>query len=469
VCRRTTATQNRLAEKTIRLVKYPMDRREFFRRSETVGIAAGLTILPNAASVWGAPANERLSLAVVGLRNRGLVLASGFSQRADCRITYLCDADSSLEKTSVESIAKAQGGVAPVFVQDFRKALDDASVDALVIATPDHWHCLATIWACEAKKDVFVTSPLSHDPWEGRRAVEAARKHQRIVAADLATRSSMHGMDAKKFIESGRLGKIHFCRVNEQSGQSNFRSLPDTALPDGLDWNAWNGPAAETAYNANLQNNWHGYWQYSGGNAAVEGVHQLDLARWLCGVDYPLSVTTHGARYDTQGVNETPDTIVSVFEFADMMMAFELTLSTPYMTRISQSVRTGDVFPYWPQCGARVEIYGSEGLMLIGPHGAGWQVFVRPRHEQPTLMERRYSRPVDPVHQQNFVDSVRNRKPPSADVEEAHRSALLVHYANMSYRSGGGKLHIDPKSEGVDSPEAMKYFRRTYRKPWVVT
>ena len=147
-------------------------------------------------------------------------------------------------------------------------------------------------------------------------------------------------------------------------------------------------PGAQTPYNANCQNNWHGYWRYSGGNAAVEGIHQLDLARWLCGVNYPKTVTTQGARYDTQGANETPDTMVSVFEFDDLLMTFELTLGTPYMTRISQAVRNGDMFPYWPQCGSRLEIYGSEGLMIAGPHGAGWQAFARPRHEQPTLMER---------------------------------------------------------------------------------
>jgi predicted dehydrogenase len=447
-----------------------MHRRDFLRRSNSagIGIAAGLTILSNPASVWGAPAHDRITLAIVGLRNRGLVLASGFAQLANCRIAYVCDADGGLKASRVDSVTKAQGGAPTAFVQDFRRALDDASVDALVVATPDHWHCLATIWACEAKKDVFVTSPLSHDPWEGRKAVEAARTHGRIVSADLAVRSSSQGTSAKKFIESGKLGKIHFCRVYEQVGQSNFRAVPDTHAPDELDWNAWNGPAPETAYNVNCQNNWHGYWKYSGGNISVDGVHQLDLARWLCGVEYPKSVATHGTRYDTQGINETPDTMVSVYEFDDMLMTFELTLSTPYMTRISQSVRNGDVFPYWPQCGARVEIYGTEGLMITAPHGAGWQVFSRPRHEQPTLVDRRFSRPVDLDHQQNFIDSVRTRKPPSAEIEDAHRSALLVHYANMSYRSGGRKLVIDPKTEEVDSPEAMKFFRRTYRKPWEI-
>ena len=307
-------------------------------------------------------------------------------------------------------MAKCQGGAAPKFVQDFRTALDDPSLDALVIATPDHWHCLAAIWACEAKKDVFVTSPLSHDPWEGRRAVEAARKQGRIVAADLPFRSSSYGQRAKHYIEGGSLGKIHFCRVCEQTGQSNFAVLPDAAVPDGLDWNAWNGPAPDCPYNANRQNNWHGYWQYSGGNAAVEGIHQFDIARWLCGLDYPKSVATQGKRFDAPGANETPETMVTVLEFDDLLMTFELTLNTPYMTRISQSVRNGDVFPYWPQCGSRVEIYGSEGVMMVAPHGAGWQVFARPRHEQPTLVDRSWGKPVDPDHQQNFIESIRNRQ-----------------------------------------------------------
>ena len=138
-----------------------MDRRGFLRRSQVAGCAAaaGVTILSNAASVSGAPANTRLSLAIVGLRNRGLALATGFAQRPDCRVAYLCDADSSLRTTRIDSVAKSQGGERPRFVQDFRRALDDAAVDAIVVATPDHWHCLATIWACQAKKDVFVTAP----------------------------------------------------------------------------------------------------------------------------------------------------------------------------------------------------------------------------------------------------------------------------------------------------------------------
>jgi predicted dehydrogenase len=440
------------------------------RRSKAagLGLTAGAVLLADATSVRAAPANERIALAVVGVRSRGHSLATELAQRADCRIAYLCDADKSLLASRAESVAKIQDGRAPACVQDFRKALDDKAVDALVIATPDHWHCLAAIWACQAGKDVYVAAPLSHNAWEGRRLVEVARKHQRIVQVDMAARSVPYAQTAKQYLSEGRLGRIHLCRVFGQKGQSNFPAKPDSPAPPGLDWDAWNGPAPAAQYNINYHDNWHGYWRFSGGEIAVEGIHALDLARWLCGLEYPKSVYATGGRLDTQGANQTPDTLVATYEFDNLLMTFELTLFTPYMLRVSPAVRNGDLFPYWPQQGSRVEIYGSEGVMYISPGGAGWQVYARPRREQPTIVDRTYGHPTDPEHQQAFIESIRKRKPSGADVEEGHRSALLVHYANLSLRTGGKKLAIDPRTEQVDDAEAMKLFRREYRRPWVV-
>jgi predicted dehydrogenase len=447
----------------------PIHRRDFLGRSATAGLlAGGLTVLPNAASAAAAPAAEKVHLAVLGIRSRGHVLATALAQRPDCRVGWLCDADSALFESRAENVAKAQGGPAPKCAQDFRRALDDKSVDALVVATPDHWHGLATVWACQARKDVFVAAPLGHNPWEGRKMVETARKHNRIVQVDLDSRSGPSNESARKYIAEGKLGKVHLCRVIEQKGQANFPAKPDAAVPKGLDWDAWNGPAPESKYNDNLRDNWHGYWRYSGGDMAVEGVHVLDLARWLCGLEYPKTVQAVGGRFNTQGANQTPDTLTAVYEFDKLMMNFELTLYTPYMIKISPAVRNGDNFPYWPQCGTRIEIYGSEGVMMAGPHGCGWQVFTRPRREQFTEVDHAYGKLADPLHQENFLQSVRTRKPPAADVEEGHRSTLLVHYANMSVRTGGLKLVIDPKTEQVDGAEAMKFFKREYRKPWVM-
>jgi hypothetical protein len=146
-----------------------------------------------------------------------------------------------------------------------------------------------------------------------------------------------------------------------------------------------------------------------------------------------------------------------------------LTLYTPYMLKVSPTVRNGEAFPYWPQCGARIEIFGRDGVMVTGAHGAGWQVFARPRREQPKLIDQAYGQSPDLPHQENFVRCLRSRRRPAADVEDAHLSALLVHYANISLRTGGQKLRINAQTDEIlDNPDAMRLFKRTYRKPWVV-
>jgi predicted dehydrogenase len=435
--------------------------------------AAGLaTALPSQGDLLAqarpktAAANVPLNLAVVGVRSRGNVVATSFAQRKDCRVSYLCDADSRLLATRADALAKVQGRT-PRCVQDFRQALDDRSVDAVVITTADHWHCLAAVWACQAGKHVFVAAPLSQNPWEGRVAVEAARTAKRVAMVDLACRSGVHYQRAKQLIADGGLGTIRLCRVIDQKGLSNFAVKPDAQPPEGLNWELWNGPAPGAAYNTNYVNNWQGFWRYSGGDIAFDGVHTLDLARFVLGLDYPLSVTAHGARYDTSGGNETPDTLVATYDFGKLLLEFELTLNTPYMARLSAAVREGDTYPLWPQTASRVEIYGSDGVMYLAPYGAGWQIFGRPRREQPTLIDKAIGKAVDPDHQQNFVDGIRKGAELTADIEEGHRSALLVHYANMSYRTGGQKLKIDAKTEKiVGNEEAMKLFRREYRKPY---
>src|SRR5208282_4024827 len=186
-------------------------RRQFLRTAGSA--AAGLTILGNAASVRATPANDRISLAFVGLGGRGGSLMAGFAQRPDCRIVCLCDPKSSVFANRVKEIAQLQGGKEPACVQDIRRALDDKAVDAIVVATSDHWHCLAAVWGCQAGKDVYVEKPLSHSCWEGRKAVEAARRHKRIVQVGTQNRSAAYNMQAKKYLDEGRLGKIHLCRV----------------------------------------------------------------------------------------------------------------------------------------------------------------------------------------------------------------------------------------------------------------
>ena len=448
-----------------------MNRREFLDRSKKtgLGLAAGVTILSNAASVRGAAANEKVILASVGVRGRGAHLAQGFLDRGDCEIAYVCDVDSSLFESRSKAIAERQGGKVPKCVQDFRKALDDKSVDAIVSATPDHWHALSAVWACQAGKDVYVEKPATHSCWEGQKMVEAARKYKRVVQIGTQNRSAPYNLAAKKFIEEGKLGEIHMCRIYNQKSWGNQPIVPDSDPPAGLDWDMWNGPAPEHRYNVNLHRYWNHLWRYSGGDIANDASHQIDLARWLCGVTYPKSAYSVGGRFASEGVADTPDSQVAVYDFDKMVMTFELTLYTPYMLKTDGFLRDNDMFPYWPQNATRIELYGTEGLMCVGRHGGGWQVYIRPKDRQPVVRDQMYGRFPDPDHKENFIQCIRSRELPNADALEGHLSALLIHYANISYRLGGQKLVIDPATEQIVGNEAaMGLFKRSYREPWVV-
>jgi predicted dehydrogenase len=374
-----------------------------------------------------------------------------------------------LHEPRSRAYAERQGGKRLKCLRDFREMLVDSSVDAAVIATPPHWHALATILCCRAGLDVYCEKPQSHNCWEGRQAVAAARKYDRIVQIGTQNRSAPYNLAAKRYLEQGRLGRVHLCRVFEQCFEADFRWGPDSAPPDTLDWDMWNGPAPPREYNTAIHQQWRQLWDYAGGQMSYQGIHQLDLARWLCGVDYPSTVYCSGGRFASQGAAETPDTQLAVFEFPEMMMTYEQTVYTPYMLRSDPGIRNGDIFPHWLQNATRIELYGEQGMMCVGRMGGGWQVFVRPQNREPVIEEQMHGRYPDPFHKENFLSSVRSRQRPLADIEEGHRSMLLVHYANISCRLGGRKLRIDPQTERIlDDPQAMTLFTREYREPWVV-
>ena len=448
-----------------------LNRRRFLERARRsgIGLAAGLTILSDPRSARAAPANDKVILAVVGCRGRGNMLATGFASREDCQLAHFCDVDRNMYDTRAKGIAACQDGKMPVYTPDFRKMLEDQSVDAVILALPPHWHALATIWCCQAGKDVYCEKPQSHNAWEGRKAVEAARKYQRIVQIGTQNRSAAYNHAAREYIASGKLGRIHLVRVVNQKGEPNFPWMPDSDPPAGFHWDMWNGPAPEHHYNRTLHERWRFFWRYCGGDLSYDGIHQVDLARWLCGLKYPKTVFSNGSRYDRDGAAETPDTQLAVLEFDGLMMNIELSLYTPYMIKADAGVRDGDLFPYWPQNTERIEIYGSDGLMYVGRMGSGWQVFVRQRNREPVVRDQMHGRFPDREHFQNFIECVRSRKTPTADIAEGHLSMLLVHYAMISYQLGAEKLTIDPDTEQIlGNARAMELVTREYRRPWVV-
>ena len=432
----------------------------------TVLAAAAATAISRRATA--AAPSERIVLGFIGVGGRGTQHVANFASRSDVEIAYLCDADDSRLASAATKIADANRPAAKQ-VDDMRRVLDDKSVDAVVIATPDHWHALATIRACQAGKDVYVEKPVCNAPWEGRRMVEAASKYKRIVQGGTQNRSAAYNLKARQYLDSGKLGRIEFVRVYNQKPGGDFSPLPRRPKPAGLNWDLWNGPAPSQEYDATLHQNWHSFWRYGGGEITNDGVHQIDLARWLVGVDYPLSVHAVGRPHADRGASEAPDTLVATFEFANLVMTLEQTLYAPYMLKESMAIREGSVFPYWWQNATRIEIYGSQAMMVVGRHGGGWQVFGRPRSNQPVVLEELKGRFPDKEHHENFLRSVRSRQRPSADIEEGHISALVCHVANISYRVGNRHLMLDRATEQFsNSSEASSLLRPAYRAPFVV-
>ena len=445
-----------------------MDRREFTKMT-ALGFGAGLTVLSGAASVFGATANEKVNIAFIGCGGRGRQLLGNFVQRKDVNVLHCNDAYRPKTQLAAEIVQKSPLGTTPTLSTNMQTVLDDPKVDAVVCSLPDHWHALACIRACQAGKDVYTEKPASHSAWEGQKMVEAARKYKRIVQHGTQTRSAPYAIAARKYIADGKLGKVHYVRVYNMKEWQNFKLDPVAPVPEGVDWNQWLGPAPMRPFQPNLASTWHHHWDYSSGDIINDGIHQLDLARMLIDKELPKSAYSVGGRFNSEGDAETPDTQIVTWEFDDLVMTFELTLYTPYMLKIDPVVRESDMFPYWLQCATRIEIYGSNGMMQVGRHGGGWEVYIRPKDRQPVVRDSMFGRFPDPEHQENFISCIRSRELPNGDIEIGHRSTLLAHYATMSHRLGGQKIVVDPKTETViDNPAAMKLFKREYRKPFEV-
>jgi len=325
-----------------------MNRRHFVMNSArgVLGLAAGRVAVAASRGTVAVSANEKVRLALIGCGGRGATVIRKFTQRPDVEVVCLCDLDRR-EGNDLPKQINALQGETPKRAYRYQEVLEDKDVDAVVIATPDHWHGPLTVFACQAGKDVYVEKPPSHNIWEGRKMVEAARKYKRIVQVGTQTRSSAYVPKALEYIKSGKMGTIHLCKVFNMLSTGPYKEGSNSPTPDGVDWNTWLGPAPERPYNEGiLHGRWHYYWAYSGGLMADDGIHQLDLARLLTGKDYPKSVSCRGGKLAySNDDREVPDTQLVTFDFDDVMMTFEQTWWTPYMKKIPSEVRDGDLFP----------------------------------------------------------------------------------------------------------------------------
>jgi predicted dehydrogenase len=405
---------------------------------------------------------------MMGTGGRGnWLLEQELAKRPEVEIAYVCDVDSRAGRLgrAVKIVEKLKGRK-PKAVSDFRRILDDKSVDALFNCTPDHWHALPTVLACQAGKDVYVEKPASYDVWEGRKMVEAARKYKRIVQMGNQSRSAPYTQKAVAYIRSGKLGDVHFVRVLNMKNRSGVGHTADGPIPEGVNYDMWLGPAPKRPFNPNhFHYCWHWMWDYSGGDIINDGIHQIDLARWLIGKDYPKSVSSGGGKHFFDDDQEAPDTQVVTWEYDKLTIVFEQTLWTPYMKKTLWDYRDTDGFPDWPFSATKVEIYGTKGLMQLSRHGGGWQVF---DPDGKAVVSAPGRHPHGP-HLDNFFACLESRARPNADIEAGHLSTLLCQVGNISYRLGGRKLIFDGKTERfVNDGEANKYLRRVPREPWVI-
>ena len=406
----------------------PITRRRFIMHSfqAATAIAAGSGVLGFPTLATAQSPGDQLVLALIGAGGRAGSLAAGMSRLPGVEFKYVCD----IWKDRGAGIMKDLGSVqkrAPQRVSDMRTALDDKEVNAVVIATPEHWHALATVWACQAGKDVYVEKNPSMSIWEGRKMIEAARKYRRIVQVGFQNRSGPYAASARDYIASGKLGRIVHVKVYNLLDGSKWEPQPDSAPPAGLDWDAWLGPAPEVPYNPGRHLDWHPWWDYKGGTLADDASHQLDLTRMTLGdPPHPRSVLCIGGNYALQSQREVPEFQCITYDYGDFSMTCESGNATGYLRKFPGEVRFGDQWPHWPTSATRVEIYGTKALMYLGRHGCGWQVVV----EGGKVIDKDKGHFPDKWHQPNFIDCLRSRKQPNSDIEQAHHSACLVHLAN---------------------------------------
>ena len=436
-----------------------LNRREFVKQS--AGTAAALAVL---GSSKAAAANDRITVGVMGLGGRGTALAGMFAARKDVEIAWLCDPDSRRFPYARKVVEEAQGRPVKV-VQDFRRILDDRAVDVLINATPDHWHALGTILACQAGKHVYVEKPMAHNAWEGRKMVEAARKYQRVVTVGMQSRSAPYVKAAREFIQSGKLGDILLVRVYNMMQHPMQKPGPEQAVPAEFDYDLWCGPAAKLPYAPGRY--WLNMAEYSCGPIPGDAVHQLDLARYAMGDPSPPKTVTHtGGIQALRDGRDLPDTQYATYEYDGWTLLFQGSLWSPYMQKTPGHLRDDDLFSDWQFNATKIEILGTKAYLYLGRHGDGWQVF----DGDDKLIEQAYGRQADKPHIENFLQCVRSGALPNADVEQGHQSVLLCHLANIAWQMGNTKLAFDAKTETFpQTPAANRFLKRAgYRAPWVV-
>lgn len=435
-----------------------LDRRNFLLQSSLAG--TGL-LLGGKLNAFGKNANEKIIIGAVGTNSRGFYLARMFAALPNVEVAYICDVDELVLAKTIAEIEKISGKK-PKGFKDVRKLLEQKDLDAIFIATPDHWHAPAALMALQAGKNVYVEKPCSHNPAEGEILVAAQQKYGKLIQMGNQRRSFPNVVAAINELHSGVIGRVYYAKGWYAANRKSIGKGKPAAVPASLDFDLWQGPAPRKGFMDNLvPYNWHWFWHYGTGEALNNGTHEIDVMRWGLGVNYPTKVISAGGRYAFNDDWETPDTQTITIEFPDKKaMLWESHSCNPFDEQGS---------------GRGVIFYGEKGAMLI-PGGDDYKIFDLENkliREVKTAIEKAdttntmgMGEKLDSLHLTNFVDAIRGKSKLVSPILEGHKSTLLPQLGNIAYRSGR-TLNCDPSNGHIlNDAEAMKLWQREYAPGW---
>lgn len=396
-------------------------------------------------------ASDKVTIALMGIGGRGRSMAEYFGPLPDVRIPIVCDVDSNVVGPVIKKVAGFQGRE-PTLISDIRRALDDKEIDAIVMATPIHWHAPGTILACSAGKDVYVEKPASHNIREGRLMVESARRNKRIVQLGIQSRSRPVTQRFVDYVKSGKIGTTLMAKVWNVQMRRDIGHKEDEPVPAGIDYDIWTGPLPQMPFNRNRYHgtvNWH--WHYGCGDLGNDGIHWVDIARWAMNVETPTSVSGMGRKLFFDDDQQTPDTQNITWDFDKRSISYEQRLWNTYRLEGSEN---------------SVAVYGTEGMAVTGRWEGGLHEF-RVYDKQGKLAHSDREPKADQnTHARNFIDCIKSRKLPNADIETGHVSTVLCHLGNIVSRTGR-TIHYDAKTETVKGDaDANRLVKREYRAHW---
>ena len=409
-------------------------------------LAAGAAALSRPAA---AAPSDTVRVGMIGMGGRGnAIMTSELKNVPNSKLTHLCDVDQArLEKAQAGAEKSGYGKVRGS--ADLRRVLEDKEVDAVIIATPDHWHAPATILACAAGKDVYVEKPVSHNLREGRLMVEAARKYNRVVQAGMQSRSRPSTIKAIEIAHSNRLGRVLMAKAWNSQQRDNIGRKTNATAPLGVDYDTWVGPAEMVPFNENyFHYKWHWNWNFGTGDMGNDGAHQIDQARWALGADLPKRISGSGAKYFFQDDQQTPDTMNMTFDYGGKGLVWEMRIWHDYGL---EGIDNG------------VAVYGTEGFLHIGRWNGKWghRLF----DKVGKLIDEQQDGLPD-FHMQNFIDCVISRKRPNCDIEIGHISSAHCHLGNIVTRTGRNVAFNTANESIPNDAEANALLRRKYRNHW---